>query len=57
MKIVHRYTQATLFEDDSGTIKKTLQNALVAKADLGGADLRGADLREAGAERLSEVQR
>jgi hypothetical protein len=52
MKILHRYTQAVLFEDDSPTMKITLEKAVskqayLGGADLGGADLRGADLRGA----------
>ena len=51
--IKHRYTEAVLFEGDTGmTTRQMLEKATAAKADLrgaylGGAYLRGADLRDA----------
>ena len=33
-----------IFEDDSATIRETVENAVKAKADLTGANLAGADL-------------
>jgi hypothetical protein len=45
MQIKHRYTEAVLFEGDTGmTTRQMLEKATAAKADLYGADLRGADL-------------
>jgi uncharacterized protein YjbI with pentapeptide repeats len=46
-KIVHRYSQAILFEDESETIKEAAVKAVSRGADLRGAYLRGADLRGA----------
>ncbi len=46
--IKHRYTEAVLFEGDTGmTTRQMLEKATTAKANLRGADLRGADLRGA----------
>ena len=43
--IKHRYTEAVLFEGDTGmTTRQMLEKATAAKADLRGADLRGAYL-------------
>lgn len=52
MKILHRYTNACLWDGDAPTIKDAVTAALASDADLrgadlGGADLRGADLRDA----------
>ena len=53
MQIKHRYTEAVLFEGDTGmTTRQMLEKATAAKANLRGAnlydaDLRGADLRGA----------
>ena len=47
MKILNRWTQAVLFEDDALTIKETAINANLSGADLRGADLSGADLSDA----------
>ena len=47
MKILNRWTQAVLFEDNALTIKETAINANLRGADLSGANLRGADLRGA----------
>ena len=43
--IKHRYTEAVLFEGDTGmTTRQMLGKATTAKADLSGANLRGANL-------------
>ena len=45
MKIIHRYTDEVLFEDNSIDMSTTLQAAIEANTDLCGADLRDQDLR------------
>ena len=52
MEILHRITNAVLYEDDSKTIKECVEVAVksganLGSANLGGANLRGADLRGA----------
>jgi len=48
MKIVHRYTGATLFDTEAETLSEAdLRGADLRGADLRGADLSVADLREA----------
>ena len=45
MQIKHRYTEAVLFEGDTGmTTRQMLEKATAAKANLYGANLRGANL-------------
>ena len=45
MQIKNRYTNAVMFEGESGmTMRETLEKATTSKADLRGADLYGADL-------------
>ena len=45
MQIKHRYTEAVLFEGDTGmTTRQMLEKATAAKADLCGANLYGANL-------------
>ena len=45
MQIKHRYTEAVLFEGDTGmTTRQMLEKATAAKANLYGADLGGANL-------------
>ena len=44
MKILNRWTQAVLFEDDAKTIKETVVNANLSDANLRDADLRDANL-------------
>lgn len=44
MKIINRFTGATIYEDDCATIKETVNKANLSGADLSGADLSGADL-------------
>ena len=48
-RILHRGTQAVLWEGEAETVKDAVCTALAAGADLGGADLGGADLRDANA--------
>ena len=45
MKILHKITDAVLYEDDADTLRQTVINAVDNGAYLGGADLGGADLR------------
>ena len=52
MKILHRFSDATLFESDHATMRETLMAAVkaranLARADLAGANLAGADLEGA----------
>lgn len=44
MKILHRFTELTLFECDAETVKDCLMAAAAAKANLSGANLSGANL-------------
>ena len=44
MKILHRFTGAVLWEDDSPTMRETLEAAVRARASLIGASLDGASL-------------
>ena len=44
MKILNRFSEAVIFEDESVSVLSTLYAARKSGADLGGANLRGADL-------------
>ncbi|MGL6121719.1 MAG: hypothetical protein ACRC1W_01520 [Shewanella sp.] len=46
MKILHRYTQEVIFEDDSPTMRGTVENAIISRADLSGVNLSGVNLSE-----------
>ena len=47
MKILNRFNGDVIFEDDSKTMKETVENAIKQKADLRSANLRSADLSSA----------
>jgi hypothetical protein len=47
MKIKNRWTNETIFENDSDNMRDTVIAAVKSRADLYGADLSGADLRGA----------
>jgi len=44
MKILHRHTNAVIYEDDAPTMKETVEAAVKAGSDLRGSDLHGSDL-------------
>ena len=45
MQILHRYTNACLWEGEASSMKEAVEKAVAEKADLRFADLRSADLR------------
>ena len=54
MKILNIYTNKVIFEDDFETLRETLVNAIMLRANLRGANLSDADLR--GAENIKSFQ-
>ena len=47
MKILNKFSDAVIFEDDAPSIKLTVETAVKARANLCRANLRGANLRGA----------